>query len=314
MIAFVIRRLLQTVVVLFIVTLIVFSILQVLPGDPARTLLGPEASPEQVEQVREELGLDRPLPVQYITWVEQALHGDLGKSIAFREDVTKIIGEHLPKTIYISILSMVMAIFIGVPAGIIAAIRRGGKIDSLISVVSNFGMAVPAFWLAVLCIYFFSLKMGWFPVQGYTSTFDDFWLSTKQVIMPVVCLAFAALASFARQTRSAMLEVIMQDFTRTARSKGLKERAIIIRHTLKNAIIPVITLIGLQVRNVVGSTVFIEQVFNIPGMGRLVVQSVFNQDFVVVQGCVLIIAIIVALTNLLVDISYGFADPRIRIK
>lgn len=314
MIAFVIRRLLQTVVVLFIVTLIVFSILQVLPGDPARTLLGPEASPEQVEQVREELGLDRPLPVQYITWVEQALHGDLGKSIAFREDVTKIIGEHLPKTIYISILSMVMAIFIGVPAGIIAAIRRGGKIDSLISVVSNFGMAVPAFWLAVLCIYFFSLKMGWFPVQGYTSPFDDFWLSTKQVIMPVVCLAFAALASFARQTRSAMLEVIMQDFTRTARSKGLKERAIIIRHTLKNAIIPVITLIGLQVRNVVGSTVFIEQVFNIPGMGRLVVQSVFNQDFVVVQGCVLIIAIIVALTNLLVDISYGFADPRIRIK
>ena len=314
MIAFIIRRLLQTVVVLFMVSLIVFSILQVLPGDPARTLLGPEASPEQVEQMHKELGLDRSLPVQYITWVKHAVQGDLGKSIAFKEDVTEIIGDHLPKTLYISILSMILAIIIGVPAGIVAAIRRGGKIDSLISVVSNFGMAVPAFWLAVLCIYFFSLKMGWFPVQGYTSPFDDFWLSTKQVIMPVVCLAFAALASFARQTRSAMLEVIMQDFTRTARSKGLKENAIIIRHTLKNAIIPVITLIGLQVRNVVGSTVFIEQVFNIPGMGRLVVQSVLNQDFVVVQGCVLIIAIIVAFTNLLVDISYGYADPRIRIK
>ncbi|WP_066073648.1 ABC transporter permease [Neobacillus soli] len=314
MIAFIIRRLLQTVIVLFMVTLIVFSILQVLPGDPARTLLGPEASPEQVEQIREELGLNRPLAVQYITWVEHAFQGDLGKSIAIKEDVTGIIGEHLPKTMYISFLSMVLAIIIGVPAGIIAAIKRGGKMDSLISVVSNVGMAVPAFWLAVLCIYFFSLKLGWFPVQGYTSPFDDFWLSTKQVIMPVICLAFAALASFARQTRSAMLEVIMQDFTRTARSKGLKEGAIIIRHTLKNAIIPVITLVGLQVRNIVGSTIFIEQVFNIPGMGRLVVQSVFNQDFVVVQGCVLVIAIIVALTNLLIDISYGFADPRIRIK
>jgi peptide/nickel transport system permease protein len=314
MIAFIIRRLLQTVIVLFMVSLIVFSILQVLPGDPARTLLGPEASPEQVEQIREELGLNRSLPVQYITWVGHAIQGDLGKSIAFREDVTGIIGEHLPKTIYISILSMVLAIIIGVPAGIIAAIKRGGKIDSLISVVSNFGMAVPAFWLAVLCIYFFSLKLGWFPVQGYTSPFEDFWLSTQQVIMPVICLAFAALASFARQTRSAMLEVIMQDFTRTARSKGLKESTIIIKHTLKNAIIPVITLVGLQVRNIVGSTIFIEQVFNIPGMGRLVVQSIFNQDFVVVQGCVLVIAIIVALTNLLIDISYGYADPRIRIK
>jgi peptide/nickel transport system permease protein len=314
MIAFIIRRLLQTVIVLFMVSLIVFSILQVLPGDPARTLLGPEASPEQVEQIREELGLNRSLPVQYITWVGHAIQGDLGKSIAFREDVTGIIGEHLPKTIYISILSMVLAIIIGVPAGIIAAIKRGGKIDSLISVVANFGMAVPAFWLAVLCIYLFSLKLGWFPVQGYTSPFEDFWLSTQQVIMPVICLAFAALASFARQTRSAMLEVIMQDFTRTARSKGLKEGTIIIKHTLKNAIIPVITLVGLQVRNIVGSTIFIEQVFNIPGMGRLVVQSIFNQDFVVVQGCVLVIAIIVALTNLLIDISYGYADPRIRIK
>ena len=314
MIAFIIRRLLQTVIVLFMVSLIVFSILQVLPGDPARTLLGPEASPEQVEQIREELGLNRSLPVQYFTWVGNAIQGDLGKSIAFREDVTGIIGEHLPKTIYISILSMVLAIIIGVPAGIIAAIKRGGKIDSLISVVANFGMAVPAFWLAVLCIYFFSLKLGWFPVQGYTSPFEDFWLSTQQVIMPVICLAFAALASFARQTRSAMLEVIMQDFTRTARSKGLKEGTIIIKHTLKNAIIPVITLVGLQVRNIVGSTIFIEQVFNIPGMGRLVVQSIFNQDFVVVQGCVLVIAIIVALTNLLIDISYGYADPRIRIK
>ncbi|MDR7075136.1 peptide/nickel transport system permease protein [Neobacillus niacini] len=314
MIAFIIRRLLQTVIVLIMVSLIVFSILQVLPGDPARTLLGPEASPEQVEQIREELGLNRSLPVQYFTWVGHAIQGDLGKSIAFREDVTGIIGEHLPKTIYISILSMVLAIIIGVPAGIIAAIKRGGKIDSLISVVANFGMAVPAFWLAVLCIYFFSLKLGWFPVQGYTSPFEDLWLSTQQVIMPVICLAFAALASFARQTRSAMLEVIMQDFTRTARSKGLKEGTIIIKHTLKNAIIPVITLVGLQVRNIVGSTIFIEQVFNIPGMGRLVVQSIFNQDFVVVQGCVLVIAIIVALTNLLIDISYGYADPRIRIK
>ncbi|MCM3692977.1 ABC transporter permease [Neobacillus niacini] len=314
MIAFIIRRLLQTVIVLFMVSLIVFSILQVLPGDPARTLLGPEASPEQVEQIREELGLNRSLPVQYFTWVGNAIKGDLGKSIAFREDVTGIIGEHLPKTIYISILSMVLAIIIGVPAGIIAAIKRGGKIDSLISVIANFGMAVPAFWLAVLCIYLFSLKLGWFPVQGYTSPFEDFWLSTQQVIMPVICLAFAALASFARQTRSAMLEVIMQDFTRTARSKGLKEGTIIIKHTLKNAIIPVITLVGLQVRNIVGSTIFIEQVFNIPGMGRLVVQSIFNQDFVVVQGCVLVIAIIVALTNLLIDISYGYADPRIRIK
>lgn len=314
MLLFILRRLAQTCIVLVILSMIVFSFIHLMPGDPVVLMLGNEASPEQMDLLRKELGLDKPLVIQYSHWLFNLLKGDLGKSIIYREDVAELIANRLPVTFHVGIVALFISIAIGIPLGVIAAVKRGSFIDSIITVTANFGLAVPTFWLGILGIYFFSLKLGLLPVQGYTSPFDDFWLSTKQIIMPSVFLATTALASFARQTRSAMLEVIRQDYVRTARSKGLKESVVITKHAFKNAIIPIITLIGLQIRNLVGGSVLIETVFNIPGMGSLLVKSVFDQDIVVVQSSIIIIAIVVAIANLTVDILYGYFDPRIRIQ
>ena len=309
---FIIRRLIQTVIVLLVVSFIAFLLLHLIPGDPVVTMLGQEASQAQIEALRHELGLDQPMVVQYAHWFMNVLHGNFGKSIIYRENVTDLIITRLPITFHIGFIALLLSTFISIPAGIISAVRRGGFLDSIITVSANLGMAIPLFWLGILGVYFFSLKLGWLPVQGYTSPFSDFWMNTKQIIMPSICLAVVPLASLARQTRSSMLEVIRQDYIRTARSKGLKERTIITGHALKNAIIPVITLLGIQLRNLVGGSVLVETVFNIPGIGRLMVRAVFDKDFLIVQGCIVMIALVVALANLLVDISYGFFDPRIR--
>jgi peptide/nickel transport system permease protein len=312
MTTFIIRRLLQTVIVLVFVSFFAFMLLHILPGDPALVMLGAEASPEQVEQLRRELGLDRPLLVQYGTWLLNALQGDLGQSLTYGESVLQVIADRLPTTLYIGTVALVLTVLISIPIGVISAVKRGSFLDQLLTTTANLGMAVPVFWLGIMGIYLFSLKLGWLPVQGYTSPFDDFWLSTKQIIMPAIILALVPMASLARQMRSSMLEVIRQDYIRTARSKGLKKRVVIVSHALKNAMIPVITLLGLQVRNLVGGSVLVEQVYNIPGMGRLMVASIFNKDFLVVQGVILIIALVVGLINLLVDLSYGLVDPKIR--
>jgi peptide/nickel transport system permease protein len=312
MVAFIIRRLLQTIVVLVIVSMIAFLIIHLIPGDPAVAMLGESATQEQIDSLRKELGLDQPVVMQYLRWFGNVVRGDLGKSIMYRESVTGLVAARLPVTFHLGLLALLLSTFISIPAGIISAVRRGGILDSLITVSANLGMAVPLFWLGILGIYFFSLKLGWLPVQGYTSPFDNFWLNLRQIIMPVICLAVVPLASLARQTRSSMLEVIRQDYIRTARSKGLKEWVIIVKHALRNAVIPVVTLLGIQVRNLVGGSVLVETVFNISGIGRLMVKSVFDKDFLVVQGCVIMIAFVVALANLLVDLSYGWLDPRIR--
>jgi peptide/nickel transport system permease protein len=312
MIAFIGRRLLHTIVVLVIVSFIAFSVLHLLPGDPALTMLGIEATTEQIEALREELGLNKPLVIQYVHWFGNVLQGDLGRSIFYRESVAQIIAARLPATFFLGMLALIFSVLLSIPAGVISAVRRGGFLDSLTSLIANVGVAVPVFWLGILGIYFFALHLGWLPVYGYTSPFDDFWLSIKKAVMPVVCLSVLPLAVWTRQTRSSMLEVIREDYIRTARSKGLKEGTVITRHALKNAIIPVITLLGLQVRNLVGGSVLVETVFNIPGMGRLLVTSVLGKDFPVVQGCILVIALVVALANLVVDISYGYFNPRTR--
>ena len=198
----------------------------------------------------------------------------------------------------------------GVSAGIICAVRRGGILDSIITLLANMGIAVPIFWLGILGIYFFGLKLGWLPIQGYTSPFDDFGLSIRKTIMPVICLAIPSIAVLARQTRSSMLEVVRQDYIRTAWSKGLAERVIVLNHALKNALIPIVTLLGLQLRLVVGGSVVVETVFNIPGMGRLLVDATFAKDFITVQAITLVIAVVVLFANLIVDISYGWLDPE----
>ena len=312
MLAYIARRLMQTVLVLIFVSVIVFSLMHLIPGDPALVILGDQATPEQIEALHRELLLDQPLWIQYLNWAGDVLQGNLGRSVSYKQSVTDLLATRLPITFHIGVVAFILSTAISIPAGILSAIRRGGWLDSIITLLTNLAMAVPVFWLGILGIYLFALKLGWLPVQGYTSPLENLALNTRQIIMPAMCLAIVPLASLARQTRSSMLEVIRQDYIRTARSKGLTEWAVITGHALKNAIIPVVTLLGMQLRNLVGGAVLVEQVFNIPGMGRLMVSGVFNKDFVVVQGTVMVVAVVVALSNLLVDISYGYFDPRIR--
>jgi len=310
--SFIIRRLLLTIVVLIIISFLSFLLVNIMPGDPAAAALGLSANPTQIAELRHELWLDRPFFIQYFHWVGNAVRGDFGISIAYRDPIISIFKQRLPITLYLSLWAFILSTILGISAGIICAIRRGGILDQTISVLANLGISVPIFLLGILGIYIFALKLKLLPIMGWTSPGQDFWLSTRQVIMPVIALAIPGIAMMARQTRSSMLEVVRQDYLRTAWSKGLKERQVIIKHALKNALIPIVTLLGLQVRILVGGSVIVEQVFNIPGMGRLLVYASFSKDFIIIQAGVLLIGAIVCLANLIVDISYGWLDPRVR--
>ncbi len=250
--------------------------------------------------------------MQYYYWLGGICRGNLGRSLVYKEDVSALIGKRLPVTVHLGLVSLFISVSLGITAGIVSAVTRGSFLDQLITLLANVGVAIPTFWLGIMGIYFFGLKLGWLPIWGYTSPFQNFWLSTRQLVMPAVCLAVVPLAMMTRQSRSSMLEVIRQDYIRTARSKGLKERAVIMRHALKNALILIITLIGLQVASLFSGSVLVETVFNIPGVGRLLVNAVFSKDFVVVQACVLVVAALVAVVNLATDIAYGWLDPRMR--
>jgi peptide/nickel transport system permease protein len=317
MTTYIARRLLQTVVVLLLVSIIVFFALRTLPGNPVLMLVTPSALKEytdqQIQALEHEFGLDKPMVVQYFNWLSGILlHGDLGTSIVNRNSVSQSLVQRLPVTFHIGILAIILAIIIGVPAGVICAVRRGKWQDNIVTLLANIGITAPNFWVGMLMIYFLGLYLNILPVFGYTSPFTNFGMSIKQIIMPVACLSVYPIASVTRQTRSSMLEVMRQDYIRTAWSKGLKERLVIIKHAMKNGLIPVVTLLGMNVGVVIGGSVLIETVFNIPGMGRLAVDAILNQDYPIVQGVVLTIATAVAVTNLLVDISYGWIDPRIR--
>jgi peptide/nickel transport system permease protein len=316
MLNYIIRRTVIAVIVLLVVVVLVFLIMRLLPGDPILTYIGVErlkiTSPEGIEALRHQYGLDKPWPVQFFEWVGGIFRGDWGISIFRKAPVLQLIMARLPITIHLGVLAFLLSIFIGVTAGIVCAVKRGKFIDSAVTVMANLGITVPSFWLGIMMVYLFALYLGLLPVQGYTSPFQNFWLNTKQIIMPVICLSIFGVASSARQTRSSMLEVLSQDYIRTAWSKGLRERAIIIRHALKNSLIPVVTFEGSTLSSIVGGSVLIESVFNIQGMGRLLVDAVFNQDYAIVQGVILIVAFVVLFTNLLVDLSYGWLDPRVR--
>ncbi len=297
---------------LLIVTILSFFLLHLIPGDPVTSMLGPTATPEQIDQLRHELNLDTPIIVQYGDWMWGVFHGNLGKSISFGESVSQLIAERLPITMYLSFIALVISSIVGILLGAICAVRRGGIIDAIISLLTNIGIAVPTFWLGILGIYALGLKLGWLPIQGFTWPTEDFGKSVLQSIMPVFCLAVPSIAIVARQTRSSLLEIIQQDYIRTAISKGLAERVVIYRHALRNALIPIVTLMGIQVRLLVGGAVLTETVFSIPGMGRLLVRAAFDKDYLIVQGGILFIGIAVCLANLLVDLSYSWIDPRIR--
>jgi len=317
MTTYIIRRLIQALFVLIIVTLIVFFVMRLLPGDPiiiyvAQTAQLEAMPPEMVDELRAKFGLDKPIMVQYFNWVTGIFRGDFGTSIFYHENVGTLMAERFPVTAHIGVLALVVGAVLGVLAGLLAAIRRGKWADKVITPVTYIGITIPVFFLAILMIYLFGLILGWLPIYGYTSPFDDLWKSTRQLVMPVFCMAVFGLAANARQMRSSMLEVIRQDYVRTAWSKGLSERKVIMRHAMKNSLIPVITLMGLGVGMVLGGSVLVETIFAIPGVGRLMVSSILGQDYVVVQAITFVMALIILVVNLIVDISYGWLDPRIR--
>jgi peptide/nickel transport system permease protein len=313
---YIIRRIIQMLLVLLIVTIIVFLLVRLLPGDPILMYLTQqdieEITPEQVAIIKHDLGIDRPLFVQYFEWLGGVLTGDFGTSIIHRGAVIDDIKKRLPITLHLGALAFIISIIIGIPMGVITAVRRGTWMDNLLTSLGNIGVTIPIFWLGILLIYAFGLKLEWLPIYGYPSPFEDPWGNLQHIVMPVFCLSVPAIASAVRLTRSSMLEVLRQDYIRTAWSKGLRERGVIVRHALKNGLIPVITLKGMTLASIVGGSVLIETVFSIPGMGRLAVEGLFSQDYTVVQDVMLITGFVVLAANLLIDLSYSWLDPRVR--
>jgi peptide/nickel transport system permease protein len=313
---YIVRRLILAIIVLIIVSLLVFFAIRMLPGDPILMYLTQGAAatltPDQIADARHEFWLDRPIMVQYFHWIGGLFHGDMGVSLFYRENVSQLISERIPITLNIGVLALVIGFVLGSLGGIISALRPGKAIDTIITILANLGITIPVFWLGIILIYFFGLQLHWLPMHGYTSPFVDFGKNIKELILPVFCVMVFDLSATQRQMRSAMLEVIRQDYVRTAWAKGLRERVIVVRHVLKNSLIPVITLNGMAFSMILGGQVLIETVFNIPGIGSLAVNATLSQDYAVVQACVLLTAVMVVLANFLVDISYGYLDPRIR--
>ncbi len=306
MLDYVIRRLAGTIPVLLAVSLFVFAFVHLLPGDPARMVAGPEASLEQVERTRAELWLDRPIWEQYIRYMDQMRHFELGRSIKTHEPVSKLIAERFMPTLWLTIWSMVWAVVAGVGLGVLSGARRGHWIDRTATVFAISGISFPSFWLGLLMIDLFAVRLGWLPTSGYNS-----WLS---FVMPAFTLGSAVAAVMARFTRSAFIEVSAEDYVRTARSKGVPERGVIWTHTLRNALIPVITLSGLQFGFLLGGAIVVETVFAWPGLGRLLIDSVGFRDYPVIQAEILLFALEFVLINLLVDLLYGLVNPEIRLK
>jgi len=287
--------------------------MHILPGDPISIYLGETATPEQIEYYTQMFGLDQPLHVQYLKWIGGLLKGEMGRSITYSIDVKALLAKRVVCTLSVTLPAFFLSICIGVTLGVISATNRGKKLDSIITSCANVGIAIPSFWVGIILVYFFALTLKVLPVQGYTSFMENPIEYLRKLVMPVIVLSLGQIASLTRQTRSAMLEVVSQDYIRTARSKGITEKRVIYRHALRNALIPIVTLLGNSIGMLIGGTVIIENLFVIPGVGSLMMTSIINKDYMVVQNVTFIIALAVVLCNLFVDILYGYIDPRIRI-
>lgn len=309
---YIVKRLLLTVVVLVLVGFISYLLVHLVPGDAAIAMLGPEATEFQLEQLRKDLRLNEPLLIQFATWLSNAVRGEFGASFLYNMDVMELVMSKAGATVHVGLTALILTIVLGIPIGVVCAIKKDSWIDQLLSVLSNVGMAAPGFWLAILSVYFLSFKANLFPISGYIPLSEGFWASTHTIILPAISLSLSPMASVVRQTRSSMLEVINQDYIRTAEAKGLMNKRIIFRHALKNAMIPVITQLGMQVRTVVGGSVVVETVFNVPGIGRLLTTAIQSKDIFLIQGGIVMIGVIVCLVNLLVDLSYAYFNPKIR--
>ena len=313
MLTFIARRVATIVPTLVFVSMLIFGLQQLLPGDPAKVLAGEEQDPAVIAHLRATMHLDQPLPVRYVYWVRGVLHGDLGESQRSQQPVTKLIAEKLPVTVELACLAIVIALAIGIPAGVVAAVKRGTSWDYGASVFALWGLSTPNFWLGIMLILLFSVTLGWLPASGYVSPFENLRANLAAMIMPAFVLGNAIAAVLMRHTRSAMLQVLSQEYVRTARAKGASEHAVILKHALRNALIPIITLGALEFGTLLSGAVLTEQVFTIPGFGKLIVDAVFNRDYAVVQGVVLVTATAYILLNFAADVAYAIVNPRIRL-
>ena len=312
MTAFILKRLFVLSVTILLVSIIIFAVLMAIPGDPAQIILGIHATPETLQQLRHQLGLDRPLTIQYLSYMKNLAMGDLGRSIAYDVPIGSLIFSRLQVTIPLALLSMIFAVLLSIPLGIYSAVHRNRPGDYGIMVFSQVGLAVPAFWAGILLILLFAVTLHWFPAGGFESWLVDPVRAVRSLLLPALSLGVVRAAVLTRMTRSSMLEILGEDYIRTARSKGLPERIVVYKHAFRNAIIPVVTIVGLQAGDLLAGAIIIENVFHLPGVGRLVFEAIGQRDLPVIQGVVLFIAITIVVINFVTDIAYGYLDPRIR--
>ena len=316
MFAYIVRRILQAIAVVFVISIVVFILVRCLPGDPIEMYVSQagltEITPEMIEEIRHDKGLDRPWIVQYVDWLGQMLRGDFGVSIMRNFNIADEMQNRVTVTLLIGITAFLIGLVVGPLLGIISAIRKGKFVDNLVTVLANIGVTAPTFWIAILLIYVFSLHLNWLPLYGYTLPWENFGACVKQSIMPVFVTALGPIATTARQTRSSVLEVLNEDYIRTAWAKRLNEKRVVFRHVLKNSLMPVVTLQGTMLRMVVGGSVVVETLFVIPGMGSMMVDAMLSRDYPVIQAVTVVMTIIVVLSSLIVDLLYAWIDPRIQ--
>ncbi|MGO4665946.1 ABC transporter permease [Bosea sp. 2RAB26] len=312
MLAFIVRRIITTIPVMAFVALFVFSLLYIAPGDPAAVIAGDQATPADVEKIRLSLGLDRPYLIRFGEWLFRVLQGDLGTSIFTSLPVTQLISQRIEPTVSLMVLTLIFAVVVAVPMGVIAAWKAGTWVDKFAMAFAVLGFSIPVFVVGYLLAYVFALKLDWLPVQGYTPLSEGLWPWLRNLILPSVTLGLVYIALIARITRATMLEVLQQDYIRTARSKGLGQRSVLFLHALKNAAIPIVTIIGIGIALLIGGAVVTESVFAIPGLGRLTVDAILRRDYPVIQGVVLMFSFVYVLVNLIIDLVYTLLDPRIR--
>jgi len=310
---YILKRLLQGIPVLFLITAIVFAVVYFIPGDPAMVVLGQGATKENLEAMRHRMGLDKPLLVRYVIWLEHVARGDLGQSILSRQSVWILIGRAFPITLYLSVFALLIAVAIAMPAGILAALKRNTWIDLVATTWAFLGVSVPGFWLAIMLVYLFGVRLQWVPLQGYIGIREDFTDSIKTMALPAFTLGVFLSGPLTRYLRSSMLQTMSQEFVLVARAKGLAERKVIARHILRNSLIPFVTVLGVQLGYLIGGAVVVENVFALPGIGDLAVSAIGNRDFPVIQGVVLVVATGFVLINIVVDVIYAILDPRIRV-
>lgn len=313
---YILRRLIQMVPMTVLISIVSFALVFVLPGDPAIAILGDEGTrnPELYRQLRSELGLDKPLPLQYLDWLARVVRGDLGTSVHNHLPVSQVLVQHLAPTLELTALAMLLALLVAIPAGVISAVKPGSKADIVGTLASMAGASIPNFWLGLLLILALALRLRWLPPSGYVPPAQDLGGNLRLMVMPAVTLGVGIAALVMRQTRSAMLEVLRQEYVTTARAKGVRERGVLLRHALRNALIPIVTVVGLETGHLMGGAVVTETIFSVPGVGRLAAESIFTRDFPILQAVVLLMALAVLLANLGTDLVYSWLDPRIRYR